>query len=141
VATPVWVVAPDGGRVGFWTSSGSGTAKRLGHPGWVAVQACDARGKVTAGSAPVDATAELVTDARNDEIRDKVVAEYGSQTKTTKPLGAIGGTLKGERIPYGDIGVVIAPARGHDGRAASVPVAPARSGTQRADARVTLTAR
>jgi len=110
VATPVWVVALDGGRVGFWTSSGSGKAKRLGHTSRVTVQPCNARGAVMSGSAPADATAELVSDARYDEIRQKVVAKYGFQTKITKLLGTIGGIVKGKRIPYGDVGVVITPA-------------------------------
>jgi PPOX class probable F420-dependent enzyme len=37
VATPVWVVKLDGDRIGFWTSSGSGKAKRLAHTARVTV--------------------------------------------------------------------------------------------------------
>ena len=57
VSTPVWVVALDGGDVGFWTSSGSGKAKRLGHTGRVILQPSDARGKVKGGSTPIEAEA------------------------------------------------------------------------------------
>ena len=39
VATPVWAVPLDDGKIGFWTSSGSGKAKRLAHTERVTVQA------------------------------------------------------------------------------------------------------
>ena len=107
VATPVWVVALDGNKFGFWTSSESGKAKRLAHTERVTVQACDARGRVQAGSAPVNGTARLVTGAELETIRAKVVSKYGLMTKFTKFLGTLGGILKGKRIPYGDRGVVI----------------------------------
>jgi hypothetical protein len=40
-------------------------------------------------------------------VHEKVVAKYGFQTKITKLLGNLAGTLKGKRIPYGDRGLVI----------------------------------
>src|SRR5208282_3064467 len=109
VATPVWVVGLDGDTVGFWTSSGSGKAKRLAHTARVTVQPCDARGRVKDGTTAVDATARLVTGSEFDAIRERVVAKYGFQTKITKVLGTIVGALRGKRIPYGDRGVVITP--------------------------------
>jgi hypothetical protein len=54
----------------------------------------------------VGATAEIVTGARYDDIRDRITAEYGFMTKVTKLLGAVGGTPKRNRIPY-DVGVVL----------------------------------
>ena len=107
VATPVWSVALEGDRLGFWTSSGSGKAKRLAHTQRVTVQPCDARGRVKQGTSPVDAIAELVTGTELDAIREKVEAKYGFMTKVTKFLGTIGGIVKRTRIPYGDRGVVI----------------------------------
>ena len=107
VATPVWSVPLDGDRLGFSTSSGSGKAKRLAHTQRVTVQACDSRGNVRDGTAPVEATAELVSGPELDLIREKVVAKYGFMTKVTKLLGTIGGIVKRNRIPYGDRGVVI----------------------------------
>ena len=107
IATPVWAAALDGGGIGFWTSSGSGKAKRLAHTSRVTLQPCDARGKPTAGTSPVDAEAVLVTGPQLDEIRRKIVAKYGFMTKVTKALGTIGGIVKRKRIPYGDRGVVI----------------------------------
>ena len=112
VASPVWAARLGDGRLGFWTSSGSGKAKRLAHTDRVTVQACDARGKITAGSAPVNATAKLVTGAELDTIRQKIIAKYGFMTKLTKLLNTIGGIVKRKRIPYGDRGVVITLADG-----------------------------
>jgi len=109
VATPVWAVKLDDERVGFWTSSGSGKAKRLAHTARVTVTPCNARGRVRAGAAVVDATARLVTGGELEEIRERIVSKYGVMTKFTKLLGTVIGALRGKRIPYGDRGVVITP--------------------------------
>ena len=109
VATPVWVVPLEGGSMGFWTSSGSGKAKRLAHTARVTVQPCDARGRVRADAAATDATARVVTGAELEMIAKKVRAKYGFMTKITKFLGTVGGIAKRNRIPYGDRGVVITP--------------------------------
>ncbi len=110
VPSPVWAAALDDGTFGFWTSSGSGKAKRLAHTDRVTVQPCDARGRVQAGTSPTDATARLVTGSELDAIRLKIVAKYGFMTKITKVLNTIGGIAKRKRIPYGDCGVVITVA-------------------------------
>jgi len=110
VPSPVWVVGLDDGNLGFWTSSGSGKAKRLRQPAKVTVQPCDARGRTKASTAPADATARMATPAELEAIRAKIVAKYGFMTKLTKVLNTIGGFLKRKRIPYGDAGVVITPS-------------------------------
>ncbi|MEY2445846.1 MAG: uncharacterized protein QOC57_1629 [Ilumatobacteraceae bacterium] len=46
VATATWAVPVEGGKVGFWTSSGSGKAKRLAHTSKVMVQPSNSRGVV-----------------------------------------------------------------------------------------------
>ena len=107
VPTPIWAVALDGGRIGFWTSSGAGKVKRLAHTERILVQPSDARGKVKAGTSPVEGTARLATPAELSVISEKVVAKYGFMTKVTKLLGTLGGIVKRKRIPYGDRGVVI----------------------------------
>jgi len=109
VSTPVWVVALDGGDVGFWTSSGSGKAKRLAHTARVTVTPCDARGRVKAGATTVEATARVVTGSELEDIRRRIISKYGVMTKFTKLLGTLAGILRGKRIPYGDRGVVITP--------------------------------
>ena len=108
VSSPVWIVPLVDGSFGFWTSSGSGKAKRLAHTGKVMVQPCNARGVVKVGSVAQDATAHLVTGAELDAISKKVVAKYGLlTTKFTKVVGTLVGISKGKKIPYGDRGVVI----------------------------------
>jgi PPOX class probable F420-dependent enzyme len=107
VASPVWVVGLGDNKVGFYTSSGSGKAKRLAHTSKVIVQPSDARGKVKEGTEPIEATAGLVTGDELATITAKIRAKYGFFTKVTKLLGTIGGIIKRNRIPYGDRGVVI----------------------------------
>jgi len=109
VSTPVWVVPLDGGTIGFWTSSGSGKAKRLAHTDRITLQPCDARGRVKDGTTPVAGTARLVAGEELDTIRHKVVAKYGFMTKITKLAGTVGGIIKRKRIPYGDRGVIVTP--------------------------------
>lgn len=110
VSSPVWCVGLDDDKVGFYTSSGSGKAKRLAHTTAVTVQPCDARGRVKDGTEPIQATAELVTGAQLDAITAKVKEKYGVMTKITKVLGTIGGIVKRNRIPYADRGVVVTPS-------------------------------
>lgn len=107
VASPVWVVDLGDDKIGFYTSSGSGKAKRLAHTSKVIVQASDSRGRPKQGSEPIEATAEIVTGAQLDEITAEVKAKYGFFTKITKLLGTIGGIIKRNRIPYADNGVVV----------------------------------
>lgn len=109
VPSPVWLAPLDGGAIGFYTSSGSGKAKRLAHTTRVTIQPCDARGKLKPGSQPVEATARVVTGPELEAIRAKIVAKYGIMTKITKVLNDIGGIIKRKRIPYADRGVVITP--------------------------------
>lgn len=107
VSTPVWVVGLDGDSVGFWTSSGSGKAKRLAHTSRVTVQPSDGRGRVKSGTQPIEATARIVTGPEYERIRELVKAKYGAMTKVTRLLATLFGIVRGRRIPYGDRGVVI----------------------------------
>jgi uncharacterized protein len=109
VSSPVWWVPLDGDSFGFWTSSGSGKAKRLAHTSRVTVQPCDARGKVKDGTSPTEAVARVVAGDDMAEIRRKVIEKYGFMTKITKLLGRIGGFVKRKPIPYGDRGVIVTP--------------------------------
>lgn len=107
VSTPTWVVALDDGRIGFYTSSTSGKAKRLRNDPKVVVQPSDSRGRATPGTSPVDGTAEVVTGPARDAIYDKVVAKYGFMTKVTRVLAKVGGVVKRKQQPYADCAVVI----------------------------------
>ncbi len=107
VATPVWVVDLDGDEIGFYTGSGSGKAKRLAHTARVTVAPCDARGRVRAGAAAVEATARVVTGSEYEAIRKRVVAKYGIQARITRFLGTVIGIARRKPVPYADTGVVI----------------------------------
>ena len=95
VSTPVWIVGLDAETLGFWTSSGSGKAKRISHTDRVTVQPCDGRGRVRPDTPVTNATAHLVTGSELDTIRQRVVAKYGFMTKVTKALATLVGTLRG----------------------------------------------
>jgi PPOX class probable F420-dependent enzyme len=107
VPSPVWLVPLEDGTVGFWTSSGSGKAKRLAHTERVTVQGCDGRGRVKPNTQPINGTGKVVRGPEFDVISEKIRAKYGFMTKLTPVLAAIGGIVKRKRMPYGDIGVVI----------------------------------
>jgi uncharacterized protein len=107
VASPVWCVPMEGATFGFWTSSGSGKAKRLAHTDRVLVQPSNGRGKVKPGTAPEEGRAHLVTGPELDEIRKRVVAKYGFFTKVTKFFNAVGNLFRRSKIPYGDRGVLV----------------------------------
>jgi uncharacterized protein len=107
VSTPVWVVSLGDAQVGFWTSSGSGKAKRLAHTRRVTVQPCTARGAIKAGSTPIEATARLIDGVELDTIRRQVVAKYGFAAKASKPLVTLIRRLQGKQNSYGDRGVVV----------------------------------
>ena len=107
VTTPVWCVPVDDGKIGFWTSSGSGKAKRLAHTSKVIVQPSNSRGVVKPATTPAEATATLVTGPELEGIRAKVNAKYGVMVAISKFGNMVGGFVKRKKIPYGDRGVVI----------------------------------
>ena len=107
VATPTWVVALDGGKVGFTTSSTSGKVKRLRNDPHVIVQPSNGRGVAKPQTRPVEGTAVVVVGPERDAIYDEVVAKYGFMTKVTRLLGKIGGWVKRKDQPYADCAVVV----------------------------------
>jgi hypothetical protein len=110
VPTPTWIVALDDGRVGFWTSSASGKYKRLRGNPRITLQPSDARGRVRAGSATVEGTAELVTSGPHFEaIQNKVRAKYGLMVPVSRSFNTLGHLGKG-KFPYADVGVVVTSA-------------------------------
>jgi len=106
VPTATWIVALDGARIGFWTSSASGKYKRLRNDPKIVLQPSDPRGRAKAGSSPVEGTAELVTAGPDfDAIQQGVRAKYGVMVPVTRFLNTLGHL--GKRFPYGDVGVVV----------------------------------
>ena len=107
VPTQTWICALDGSRVGFWTSSGSGKYKRLRNNPRITLQPADARGRLKAGSRPVEGTVDLVTAGADfDAIRSRIHAKYGMMVPLTRFLNAVANLGK-RKFPYGDVGVVI----------------------------------
>jgi PPOX class probable F420-dependent enzyme len=114
VSTPTWITTLDGGRVGFWTSSATGKAKRLRANPTITLQPSDARGRVQAGSQPVEGHAQLVTSGPDfDAIQARVRAKYGAMVPITRWLNRLGHIGKGP-FPYGDVGVVVTLAGAAD---------------------------
>jgi PPOX class probable F420-dependent enzyme len=107
VPTPTWVVALEDGKIGFYTSSTSGKAKRLRNDPNVIVQPSDSRGRAKPDSSPLKGTAVVVAGPERDAIYDKVVAKYGLMTKVTRLLAKVGGFVKRKDQPYADCGVVV----------------------------------
>jgi PPOX class probable F420-dependent enzyme len=107
VSTPTWVVDLDNGRIGFYTSSTSGKAKRLRNDPNVVVQPSDSRGRAKPDTSPLEGTAAVVTGSERDAIYEKVVTKYGFMTKVTRLLAKVGGVVKRKEQPYADCAVVI----------------------------------
>ncbi len=106
VATPTWIVDLDGGRVGFWTSSQSGKYKRLRNNPKITLQPSDARGKVKAGTAALEGTAELTTSGPElAAVQRKVRAKYGFMVPMSRFFNTLGHL--GKSFPYGDVAVVV----------------------------------
>src|ERR1700722_9961152 len=107
VATPTWVVALDGNRVGFWTSSKSGKAKRLRNNARVVLQPSTQRGKLKPGTEPVEGTAELTSSGADYEaIQAKIRAKYGVMVPVSRLFNTLGHLGKGAH-PYGDVVVTV----------------------------------
>ena len=107
VSTPTWVVGLDDGKIGFYTSSTSGKAKRLKNNPNVVVQPSDARGRPKSGTSPLNGTAAVVSGPARDAIYAKVVAKYGFMTKITRFVAKVGGFVKRKDQPYADRGVEV----------------------------------
>jgi len=106
VSTATWIVALDGARVGFWTSSASGKYKRLRNDPRVMFEPADGRGRVKAGSRSAEGTAELVTSGADfDAIQRGIRAKYGAMVPVSRFFNTLGHL--GKKFPYGDVGVVV----------------------------------
>jgi PPOX class probable F420-dependent enzyme len=108
VSTATWVVPVDDHRVGFWTSSASGKAKRLRNNPAVELQPSDGRGRAKAGTEPVSASAVLVSEGPDfDAVHRRVKAKYGLMTGIARRLAKIIGFVKRKPFPYADRVVIV----------------------------------
>lgn len=107
VTTPVWVNPVSDGRIGFWTSMGSGKTKRMKNNPQVAVQASDSRGRAKSGSTPITGTAEMIQSGPLfDEVQVKGKKKYGVMVTISKLVGQIAGQRKSGQT-YADTVVLI----------------------------------
>jgi PPOX class probable F420-dependent enzyme len=107
VTTPTWIVPLDADRIGFWTSSRSGKAKRLRNDPRLTIRPCDQRGRVADGAASYEGTVRIVdSGAEFDAIQSKVRAKYGFMVPISRFFNTLGHVGKG-KFPYGDLGVVV----------------------------------
>ena len=107
VPTATWIVPLDAGRVGLLTSSASGKYKRLRNNPRVTLQPSDIRGRVKAGTAPVEGTVELVTSGPDfDAVRTRVRGKYGVMVSISKFADSLRHLGKGQ-FPYADVAVIV----------------------------------
>lgn len=106
VATPVWIVALDDGRLAFTTDPTSWKVKRARRNPAVELRPCNVRGKVAADAPVVTGTAEVVTD---DEAYRPVVRALKKKYGIQVTLIEVGGRLKQlvKRNPNPDCALVI----------------------------------
>jgi PPOX class probable F420-dependent enzyme len=112
VPTATWITPLDGDRVGFWTSSASGKAKRLRNNPRVTLQPCDQRGRVKPGTSEVGGTAVVMTSGPEwDAIHRQIKAKYGVMVPISRFFNTLGHLGRG-KYPYGDLGIVVTPDAG-----------------------------
>ena len=109
VPTPVWVVPVMGGRLGFYTTMGTGKTKRLKHTDRVSMQPCGRRGEADPGALTTTGTARMVHSGPDFEaVHAAVKAKYGFEYQlVTKLIGPLVARRKG--LHYGDTVVLITP--------------------------------
>jgi uncharacterized protein len=106
VSSPTWIVPLGDGRVGFWTSSSSGKAKRLRNDSRITLQPSDSRGRLRDGTTATSGAATLVTSGADfDAIQAKVKAKYGVMVRISRFFNILGHL--GKDHPYGDLGVIV----------------------------------
>ena len=106
VTAPVWITRLDDGRVGFYTSMGSGKTKRLKRDPRVTLQPCGWSGKLKPGSLPVTGTAELhQADPLHEEVLAKIQKKYGLLARFARLTGGM--MMRRQGLGYADSAVVI----------------------------------
>lgn len=84
VPSPVWIVSLADGTAGFTTEASSGKIKRIRNNPKVTLQPCSMKGAPKAGSAVVEATAEVLLGADAQATQDAVRRKYSVMTKLFK---------------------------------------------------------
>ncbi|MFV0524944.1 MAG: PPOX class F420-dependent oxidoreductase [Acidimicrobiales bacterium] len=89
VSVPVWIVDLGDDTVGFTTGSDSYKVKRIRRDQRVSLQASNARGVPVEGSPVFTGTAEVITGARYQTVREKLAAKYGMQSRLIGAAGKV----------------------------------------------------
>lgn len=105
--TPVWIAPLGEGQVGVTTRADSWKVRRIRADPRVVLQACDVRGRVTAGSEPVDGTAEVVSGEDHEAVRRRVADKYGWQYSLIELRDRVKGVFG--RPTTESAGIVITP--------------------------------
>lgn len=105
--SPVWIANLGEGKVGFTTREDSWKVRRMRNTPAVVIQASDMRGRPKAGSAPIEATAEMWTGTDYESVRDRIAKKYGWQHAMIG-LRNKAKALFGREVPP-DCGVAITP--------------------------------
>ncbi|WP_082716723.1 PPOX class F420-dependent oxidoreductase [Microterricola viridarii] len=80
VSTPVWIAQSSDGQLLVTTGANSGKVKRILNDPRIELVACDARGGIRGTAAPVQAHAEIASDAETRALTDAALkAKYGLQ--------------------------------------------------------------
>ena len=104
--SPVWIVALDGGEVGFTTALDSWKAKRIRNTPAIELTPSDMRGRVADGASTVTGTARLVSGAEFEPVMAATKAKYGFQMTMIQFIGKIQSLIgKGSKEEPG--GVII----------------------------------
>ncbi|AUH67291.1 MULTISPECIES: PPOX class F420-dependent oxidoreductase [Gordonia] len=106
VATPVWTVPLDGGRIGVVTAPESGKAKRLRNDSRVELTECDLRGRIGPDAVTLTGRATItVGGAELDRARRALRTKYGVQAVVVGAWSSIKAKLT--RRPLGEAVLVI----------------------------------
>lgn len=106
VTTPVWVVPVSDGRIGFYTTMGSGKTKRIKVNPRVTVQPSSYKGDPKQGTVPLEGTAELLQEGPiYNEIQASIGHKYGVMVRIAKLVGSI--PMKRKGLKYADSVVAI----------------------------------
>jgi PPOX class probable F420-dependent enzyme len=91
----VWIVDLGDGTMGFTTHGDAWKCKRIRNDSRVALQPCDQRGNLTAGTEVVSGTAVLETGAGFDRVRTKIKGKYGFTVTMMIVLNKVRGLVGG----------------------------------------------
>lgn len=105
VHSAVWIAPLGESQLCFTTGGDSGKVKRLRHTARVTLQACDVRGRVLAGSTPIEATARVVEGDDYRPVAAAIRHKYGWQFVLIDIGGRFNSLVRRSRVA--DAGVIV----------------------------------